>query len=112
MVKAKIGKMLVGKLVLSYYISSAFLISLTINEESNFRFIKNMFLIFLKSMFWLQGRKIVDWLVLLQLSHIGHVDTSKWKKMDSRRLGILLSMIPEASRIVLKVLQNEGHSCL
>ncbi|KAJ8429621.1 hypothetical protein Cgig2_012283 [Carnegiea gigantea] len=63
----------------------------------------------LKSMFWLQGRKIVDWLVLLLLSRTGHVDTCKWKRMDSRKLGISLSMIPEASRIFVKVLQNEGY---
>lgn len=41
--------------------------------------------------------------------YAGHIDTSKWKKLDSRSLGITLSMIPDASRIVLRILQNEGH---
>ncbi|KNA18357.1 hypothetical protein SOVF_071460 [Spinacia oleracea] len=36
-------------------------------------------------------------------------DTSKWKKMDARKLGITLSMIPYASRTVVKILQNEGY---
>uniref|UniRef100_A0A7C9EV59 Polynucleotide adenylyltransferase n=1 Tax=Opuntia streptacantha TaxID=393608 RepID=A0A7C9EV59_OPUST len=38
-----------------------------------------------------------------------HVDSLKWKQWDSRSLGITQSMIPDASRIVLRILQNEGH---
>ncbi|XP_021727545.1 uncharacterized protein LOC110694689 [Chenopodium quinoa] len=37
------------------------------------------------------------------------VDTSKWKKMDARELGLSLSMIPYGSRTVVKILQSEGH---
>lgn len=40
--------------------------------------------------------------------YTGDVDTSNWKKMDSRKLGISLPMIPYASRTLLKILQNAG----
>ncbi|KAK9670710.1 hypothetical protein RND81_13G219700 [Saponaria officinalis] len=42
---------------------------------------------------------------------VGHTSMSKChcKKLDSRSLGITLSMIPDSSRIVLKILQNEGY---
>ncbi|XP_021760031.1 uncharacterized protein LOC110724849 [Chenopodium quinoa] len=36
-------------------------------------------------------------------------DTSKWKKMDARELGLTLSMIPYGSKTVVKILQSEGH---
>lgn len=39
----------------------------------------------------------------------GDVDTSKWRKMDSRKLGITLSMIPYPSRTVVKILQSSGY---
>ncbi|KAK9285251.1 hypothetical protein L1049_024440 [Liquidambar formosana] len=38
----------------------------------------------------------------------GHIDTSKWKKVDSRVCGITRSMISPSSWIVLKLLQSEG----
>ncbi|XP_057252024.1 uncharacterized protein LOC104895205 isoform X2 [Beta vulgaris subsp. vulgaris] len=36
-------------------------------------------------------------------------DTSKWKNVDSRSLGITLSMIPYAPRTVIRILQSEGY---
>ncbi|KAI8031148.1 Poly(A) polymerase I [Camellia lanceoleosa] len=38
----------------------------------------------------------------------GKIDTSKWRKLDSRSLGITRSMISSSSWIVVKVLQSEG----
>ncbi|ONH97268.1 hypothetical protein PRUPE_7G180900 [Prunus persica] len=38
----------------------------------------------------------------------GCIDTSKWKKLDSRNLGIKPSMVSQPSWIVLKILQSEG----
>ncbi|KAI5683986.1 hypothetical protein M9H77_05214 [Catharanthus roseus] len=38
----------------------------------------------------------------------GRIEISKWKRMDSRELGITRSMIPVSSWIILKVLQNSG----
>ncbi|XP_057981490.1 uncharacterized protein LOC131166879 isoform X2 [Malania oleifera] len=37
-----------------------------------------------------------------------HVDTTKWKKVDSRTFGLTRSMISNPSWIVLKILKNEG----
>ncbi|VVA10028.1 PREDICTED: poly(A) polymerase [Prunus dulcis] len=38
----------------------------------------------------------------------GCIDMSKWKKLDSRNLGIKPSMVSQPSWIVLKILQSEG----
>ncbi|CAL8171457.1 unnamed protein product [Prunus armeniaca] len=39
---------------------------------------------------------------------VGCIDMSKWKKLDSRNLGIKPSMVSQPSWIVLKILQSEG----
>ncbi|KAL5557410.1 hypothetical protein UlMin_039646 [Ulmus minor] len=38
----------------------------------------------------------------------GHMDMSKWKKVDSKKFGINRSMIPSSSWTVLKILRNHG----
>lgn len=42
----------------------------------------------------------------------GHMDMSKWKKLDSRSLGVHRSQITEPSRIVLNILRKEGKNFL
>ncbi|KAL9229568.1 hypothetical protein vseg_005021 [Gypsophila vaccaria] len=37
------------------------------------------------------------------------IDASNWKKLNSRSLGVDSSLIPDSSRIVLRILQNEGY---
>lgn len=40
---------------------------------------------------------------------VGCIDMSKWKKLDSRNLGIKPSMVSQPSWTVLKILQSEGN---
>lgn len=39
---------------------------------------------------------------------LGQMDMSKWRKLDSRTLGIAQKSISESSWIVLKILQSAG----
>lgn len=43
-----------------------------------------------------------------KVAGLGQTDMSKWRKLDSRTLGIARNSIPESSWIVLKILQRAG----